>query len=844
MASRRAPFLLALLLCGLSLPVLAGDPVVELTDPEGDDHGDGDLVYPGQGFAPGDLDVVGFTVENDGDHAVFTIEFADRIRQPQRGARDELGTDFTRIARHGFYQFNVDVYLDTDRRPGSGFTRLLPGRLAMVAPDDAWDLAILATPRPTVIGGILRSAVEAEEEAFAELGVPGADASEARSLAAAIDRATYIPRDLRVRGKRLEFRVPHALLGGPAQATWAYTVVVTGADLQASLELMSATGLASATNTALGALPISPGEEWTNRFGGGRHGEPLQPPIVDLFTPEGVRQELVLADHDSGQGRRAVLPAVVPAAAAGAGRSADAGDLAAVPTWALDHWQGRVCYEIFVRSFKDSDGDGIGDLRGLIQSLDYLNDGDPATTDDLGIEAIWLMPIFASPSYHGYDAIDYYRIDPEYGTEADLIELIRECDRRGIQVVLDLMLNHSSDQHPWFVASARDPQSDKRDWYVWRDSDPGWTQPWGSYPSWHERNGSWYYGIFWSGMPDFNWRNPEVRAEAQDIARHWLDLGVGGFRLDAAKHLIATGPGEQQNDTPETHAAWQEYSRFLRTEYPDRLMLGEIWSAPEAVAPYYGDAERVPGGTEFAMTFNFALSGGIIQAVNLGEASPLTTALTRIQQAYPDGVLDGTFLANHDMTRLATQLGGDLARQGQAAAMLLTLPGTPWLYYGEEVGLRNGTASGDEAKRTPMPWTDDDAGFTAGVPWYRFAPGRETANVAAQTGDPRSLLSRYRDLIRTRQQLPALRSGDLSLVRLDDAPASAVAYLRTAGEQRVLVVHNLADAPATLSWSLPEAPASYALRFGDRGVGLPADHAITLPARATGVWELAAEAAE
>jgi glycosidase len=818
-------------------------PVVELTDPERDDHGDGSFVYPSQGFAPGDLDLVGFTVENDGEEAVFSVEFADRIKQPQRGARDELGTDFTRIARHGFYQFNVDVYLDTDRRPGSGFTRLLPGRLAQVAPDDAWDLAVVGVPRPMVIGGILRGAVESEEEAFAELGVPGADPERARSLAAAIDRATYLPRDLRVRGKRLEMRVPQAILGGPAQDTWGYTVVVTGADLQASLELMSATGLASQTNTNLGALPISPGEEWTNRFGGGEHGEALQPPIVDLLTPPGVRQELVLGDYDSGQGRRAVIPAVVPA-----GARRDAGPagaaLAAAPTWALGDWEGRVCYEIFVRSFQDSDGDGIGDLRGLIQRLDYLNDGDPETTGDLGVEALWLMPIFASPSYHGYDAIDYYRVDPDYGTEADLVELIRECDRRGIAVILDLMLNHTSDQHPWFVASARDPQGEKRDWYVWREQNPGWTQPWGDYPSWHERGGAWYYGIFWGGMPDLNWRNPDVRAEARDIARHWLDLGVAGFRLDAAKHLIATGPGEQQNDTPETHAAWQEYSEFLRTEYPDRLMLGEIWSAPEQIAPYYGDAAAVPGGTEFAMTFNFALSGGIIQAVNLGRAGPVTSALARIQAAYPEGVLDGTFLANHDMTRLATQLGGDVARQGQAAAMLLTLPGTPWLYYGEEVGLRNGPADRDEAKRTPMPWTAADTGFTSGVPWYRFAPGRETANVADQIDDPQSLLSRYRDLIHLRQRLPALRTGDLALVALDEAPADAVAYLRTAGDQRVLVLHNLADEPRTLSWTLDQPPAAYALRFGDRGVGLPAGHAITLPARATGVWELTAEAAE
>ncbi|MCB1058058.1 MAG: alpha-amylase, partial [Acidobacteria bacterium] len=201
--------------------------------------------------------------------------------------------------------------------------------------------------------------------------------------------------------------------------------------------------------------------------------------------------------------------------------------------WDLDWADGAVFYEIFVRSFADSDGDGIGDFKGLTAKLDYLNDGDPATTGDLGIEGIWLMPVFASPSYHGYDTTDYDAVNPEYGTLEDFETFLAEAHRRGIRVIVDLVLNHTSAQHPWFVASASSPDSPKRDWYEWSDTDPGWTRPWGEpgAPTWHEKNGAYYYGIFWSGMPDLNFRNPEVREEAKRLARQWLDRGVDGFRL-------------------------------------------------------------------------------------------------------------------------------------------------------------------------------------------------------------------------------------------------------------------------------------------------------------------------
>src|SRR5688572_5087800 len=219
------------------------------------------------------------------------------------------------------------------------------------------------------------------------------------------------------------------------------------------------------------------------------------------------------------------------------------------PKRALDWANGAVFYEVFVRSFQDSNGDGNGDLAGLISRLDYLNDGNPATDGDLGVDALWLMPIFESPSYHGYDTVDYETIDRDYGSNADFTRLAREARKRGLRIVVDLVLNHSSNQHPWFLDSASSPASRRREYYTWSAADPGWGQPWNpSGKSWHEKNGGFYYGVFWSGMPDLNYRNAEVRAHAQRLAKLWLDRGVDGFRLDATRHLFENGAGDGQSD--------------------------------------------------------------------------------------------------------------------------------------------------------------------------------------------------------------------------------------------------------------------------------------------------------
>ncbi|HSN86081.1 MAG TPA: alpha-amylase family glycosyl hydrolase, partial [Thermoanaerobaculia bacterium] len=472
------------------------------------------------------------------------------------------------------------------------------------------------------------------------------------------------------------------------------------------------------------------------------------------------------------------LPAASPPAASPAS-----------PSWA----RGAVFYEVFVRSFADSNGDGIGDLQGLISKLDYLNDGNPRTDKDLGVDALWLMPVFQSPSYHGYDVVDYETIESDYGTNADFERLLAEAHRRGIRIIVDFVMNHSSSQNPWFVDSASSPASPRRDWYVWRADDPGWTQPWGGNNRvWHPKNGAYYYGVFWGGMPDLNFSTPAVRREMERLAAFWISRGVDGFRLDATRHLFANGPGDRQNDQPETFDYLKEFSASVRRASPRALLVGENWTDTPALAKYF----RV-----LPMSFDFPLAAAIVEGVESGEAAGIAGKISEVIDSYPPGANDAPFLTNHDMIRLATQLGNDPAKLKSAAAVLLTLPGTPFLYYGEEVGLENGSTSGaDELKRTPMPWdASPGGGFTTGRPWYAFAPGKETANVAAQTGDSGSLLSHYRRLIRARKASAALRLGGLEKLRLlspENRSTPLLAFVREQGKERVLVVHNLGTAEA------------------------------------------------
>jgi glycosidase len=445
-----------------------------------------------------------------------------------------------------------------------------------------------------------------------------------------------------------------------------------------------------------------------------------------------------------------------------------------------------VFYEIFVRSFADSDGDGIGDLKGLTAKLDYINDGRPETTQDLGATALWLMPIFASPSYHGYDITDYRQIDPLYGTMDDFRQFLQAAHRRGIKVILDLVVNHTSNQHPWFKQSASSPRSPYRNWYVWRDNNPGWKQPWGNDPVWHFLNGAYYYGVFWHGMPDLNFRHPPVREEIKRIADFWLQQGVDGFRLDAVRYLDADGPGDLQSDRPSTHAFWREFRQSTKQTSSSSVLVAEAWSGIESIGKYCR-------GEQFDLAFHFPLASAIHLAVSSMTAAPLWKVLRA--DAIPQSCW-ASFLSNHDLTRIISQFHGDIGMMRMAVALLLTLPGTPFIYYGEEIGMPNGEKPDDPAKRTPMAWdATPNGGFTTGKPWKSLVPNKQ-ANVASQTNAPNSLLSWYRKLIRLRIKYPALQYGKLEELTLDGKESeTVVAFIRQTEHQRVLVVMQLADSP-------------------------------------------------
>lgn len=512
------------------------------------------------------------------------------------------------------------------------------------------------------------------------------------------------------------------------------------------------------------------------------------------------------------------------------------------PQWQNGWSRGAVFYEVFVRSFYDSNGDGIGDLKGLIAKLDYLNDGDPATTKDLGVDALWLMPVFKSPSYHGYDTTDYRQINPQYGTNEDFAQLCQEAHKRGIKIIIDFVMNHCGSDHPLFVDSASSAQSSKRNWFVWSSTNPGWVQPWGgNNQTWYLKNGAYYYGVFWSGMPDWNFRNPAVRKMFRDAASFWLQRGADGFRLDATRYLVEDGAGPGQADTPETHAALKEFATHIRTVKPQATLVGENWTETPIIAKYYGSTTTVAGGDELPMNFDFPLSGAIVEGVQSGSAQGIATKLAEILAAYPQGVNDAPFLTNHDQVRLATVLSSNLAQSKNAAAVLLTMPGAPFLYYGEEVGLQNGPTTGDESKRTPMPWNNEPGGgfTTAANPWFPFAPGRDTANVADEMSNPDSLLSHYRNLIRARKSSTALTKGTLEVLTPTGTASPILAFIRRNADEHVLVAHNLSNSFASGG---PYAITAISMEkiYADANVNSPSGTSgkwtVLLPPRTTGIW--------
>jgi alpha-amylase len=441
-------------------------------------------------------------------------------------------------------------------------------------------------------------------------------------------------------------------------------------------------------------------------------------------------------------------------------------------------WHNGVCYEVFVRSFQDSDGDGIGDLRGLTARLDYINDGNPHSKTSLGANCIWLMPIAEAMSYHGYDVVDYYRVDPHYGNGYDFRRLVEEAHKRGIHVIVDFVPNHTGSQNPWFQAALRDTSSSYRDWYRWSKTLPMQKGPWGQ-EAWHKspRRDEYYYGVFWHEMPDLNYDNSAVRAEMQKVLRYWIDeMHADGFRFDAISYLVEDDSAMEHSRG--THDVLREMGNTVRDADPRSFTVGEMTDeSPGVMETYYPD--------QLDSYFAFAVAKGAMHAAETGNAREFVGAVAHANENFP-AERWSPFLTNHDQPRVMTVLG-DEPKARVAASAVLMLPGMPFIYYGEEIGMVGDKP--DERIRTPMQWSAGaNGGFTSGTPWEELQADWRTKNVAGQDSSSASLLNHYRRLIQMRNAEPALNRGKLRL--LDTTHPSIVAWLRYLADERFMIVVN------------------------------------------------------
>ncbi|GGN03176.1 alpha-amylase [Dyadobacter beijingensis] len=454
----------------------------------------------------------------------------------------------------------------------------------------------------------------------------------------------------------------------------------------------------------------------------------------------------------------------------------------------------RVCYEIFVRSFCDSNGDGIGDLNGIISKLDYLA--------DLGIEAIWLTPIHPSPSYHKYDVTDYYGIDPEYGTLDDFRRLLSGAHARGIAVYLDLIVNHTSTLHPWFKSARKSKHSPYRQFYWWMTQDQidhlGISERETSddsqvvYP-WHENPGDdeKYYGLFYKGMPDLNYHSETLQEEMAKIVRFWLaDMGVDGFRLDAARHIYPDWAPEQSVNF------WEFFAKIVAEARSDVFTVGEVWAETEEVAPYFRNLNA---------TFHFDLSFALQRMLIAGRDEQVIDRLLasfNLFQKYNPLFINAIMLTNHDQERIGSVVGGDVEKIKLAASILLTLPGQPYLYYGEEIGMLG--LKPDPYIREPFLWTSaaDDPQLTSWIS-PQFTTLKTVPPLSVQMQEDSSVYQHYKTLIHLRKREPALGqvlAPNLQPIRLGDE--RLLAYFRPHVDRSLVIIHNLGDTEA--GFNIPE----------------------------------------
>ena len=487
----------------------------------------------------------------------------------------------------------------------------------------------------------------------------------------------------------------------------------------------------------------------------------------------------------------------------------------------LKWWQKGIIYQIYPRSFQDSNGDGIGDLPGIIRRLDYLV--------TLGIDAIWISPIFPSPmADFGYDVADYCDVATIFGNLGDFDLLVAEAHRRGLRIILDFVPNHTSNQHPWFIESRGSRDNPKRDWYIWRDGSGqgrlpnNWLSHFGGPAwAWDETTKQYYYHSFLPEQPDLNWRNPAVKQAMYAVLRFWLDRGVDGFRVDVLWLLIKDDsfldnpvnlgyvPGESSHNRllplytanrPEVHAMIAEM-RSVIDAYADRVLIGEIYLPIDLLVTYYG---HNLGGAN--LPFNFQL---LQTAWN---AASIARIVEEYEAALPPGAWPNWVLGNHDKPRIASRIGEAQARV--AAMLLLTLRGTPTVYYGEEIGMKDipisseqvqdpaeknepGLGLGRDPERAPMPWDKSVlAGFTSGKPWLPLGPDHAICNVQSLRENPRSILNLYRRLVELRRHNSALTRGAINAIRIQ---GNVLLYERSHGDDRTVIILNLGHEPACVS---------------------------------------------
>ncbi|MEO8397399.1 MAG: maltose alpha-D-glucosyltransferase [Chloroflexota bacterium] len=490
-----------------------------------------------------------------------------------------------------------------------------------------------------------------------------------------------------------------------------------------------------------------------------------------------------------------------------------------------------VFYELYLRAFYDGNGDGHGDFTGLRLKLDYLQ--------WLGVDCIWLLPVFASPLRDdGYDVASYYGIHPTYGSVEDFIMTVEEIHRRGMKVVFDMVMNHTSDQHPWFQESRRAIDSPLRDYYVWttdtekyKDARIIFTDTERSNWSYSGVTGEYYWHRFFTSQPDLNYANPEVRQKMLEACKFWLDLGVDGFRLDAVPYLFER-EGTNCENLPETHVFLRELRQFVDDNYPGRLLLAEANQWPIDLLPYFGNSD------EMHMNFNFPIMPRLFMALAKGDRTPVID-VSAMTPEIPENCQWAVFLRNHDeltlemvtpeerqfmwnfyapdhrqrlnlgiRRRLAPLLDNDRAKLELMNSLLFTLPGAPILYYGDEIGMGDDVSLPDRmGVRTPMQWNNGEhAGFSNTQSDALYAPlirdsiyGFQTVNVEAQQADEGSLLHLVRKMIALRKNLPLLAKGKLNW--LLDTPKGTLCFVRSEGDQKLIALHNLTAETQTIPFS-------------------------------------------